>query len=340
MTFQPRMRALAILALGLALLLPACTREAAQDNGGDHAGKADGHEEPAAGDAHDSHDGHAKAGHVDAGHADRTVIPADIADASGIRVAAVGPGTIADEHQVQGLLAPVEGRTAQVAVRYPGPVRRLAASTGDRVRAGQVLATVESNLSLSAYAITAPISGTVLARNASIGSVLAEGTVLFEIADLSELWVDLHIFGADAGHIAPGVPVTVTRLADGASARTTLERVLPGMATASQSTIARARRANGDGLWRPGAAVDARIVVAQQPAALVVPQGALQQMEGRDVVFVRQGDTYLARPVVLGSRDARQVQVREGLRAGEQVVVEQSYLVKADIGKAGASHEH
>ncbi|WP_159065429.1 efflux RND transporter periplasmic adaptor subunit, partial [Xanthomonas citri] len=77
----------------------------------------------------------------------------------------------------------------------------------DRVRAGQVLATVESNLSLTTYSVSAPISGVVLARNASLGSNAGEGQALFEIADLSTLWVDLHIFGADAGHITAGAPV-------------------------------------------------------------------------------------------------------------------------------------
>ncbi len=129
-------------------------------------------------------------------------------------------------------------------------------------------------------------------------------------------------------------------MADGASQTTRLERVLPGTATASQSTVARATVDNSDGLWRPGAAVRARIVGASAPGAIVVPLTALQTMDGRDVVFVRKGDTYQARPVTLGARDARQVAVSAGLQAGEEVVVEQSYTVKADIGKAGAGHEH
>jgi len=104
--------------------------------------------------------------------------------------------------------------------------------------------------------------------------------------------------------------------------------------------VARATLRNDDGLWRPGAAVKARIVVATQTAAQVVPLSALQTMDGKDVVFVRSGDTYTARPVRLGARDAGKVEVLEGLTPGEQVVVEQSYVVKADIGKAGASHEH
>jgi cobalt-zinc-cadmium efflux system membrane fusion protein len=270
----------------------------------------------------------------------RTSIAAGIAAESGIRVAPAAAGVIADEHEVQGLLTPVEGRIANVTARFPGPIHSLRANVGDRVRAGQALATIESNLSLTRYTISAPISGVVLARNASVGSVASEGSPLFEIADLSSLWVDLHIFGSDAQHIRPGVPVKVTRMSDGATIETVLERVLPGTATASQSTIARATIANTDGLWRPGSAVKARITVAQQPAALVVPLSALQGFRDRDVVFIRVGDTYEVRPVELGKRDATTVEVLSGLKAGDAVVTEQSYLIKADIEKSGVSHDH
>lgn len=292
---------------------------------------------PPADDDHDHADG-------EAAHADdapeRTTISAAQAAEAGIVSAAVGAGTIADEHDVQGLLAPVDGRSAQVTARFPGPVRALRANVGDRVRAGQPLASIDSNLSLTTYSVAAPISGVVLSRQVQVGAMAGEGQVLFEIGDLSQLWVDLHIFGADTQHITAGVPVTVTRMTDGVSQVTTLERVLPGTATASQSTVARASVDNRDGLWRPGAAVRARIVVASTPADIVVPLSALQTLDGKDVVFVREGDTYTARPVTLGARDAQQVAVSAGLRAGEQVVVQQSYTVKADIGKAGASHEH
>lgn len=302
-----------------------------------------GKDAPAAAPA-DTDQGHGEAGHTDGDDdhdaPERTTIAAAMAEQAGIRVAPVAAGTIADEHDVQGLLTPVDGRVAQVMARFPGPIRSLRANVGDSVRAGQVLASIESNLSLTTYTVSAPIAGVVLARQAQVGGVAGEGTPLFEIGDLSTLWVDLHIFGNDTQHITAGVPVTVSRMTDGVSQTTTLERVLPGTATASQSTVARATLRNDDGLWRPGAAVKARIVVATKPAALVVPLGAVQNMDGKDVVFVRVGDTYTARAVTLGARDAGQVEVTEGLKAGEDVVVEQSYVVKADIGKAGASHEH
>ncbi|KAB8185684.1 efflux RND transporter periplasmic adaptor subunit [Lysobacter maris] len=315
-----------ISALTLAVLLGAC--------GGAKPAGEPGHEDESQAEA----GGQEEEGHEEA--MDRTTIAAKVAQDAGIRVAPAAAGVIADEHEVQGLLTPVEGRVAKVMARFPGPIRTLRANVGDRVRAGQPLATIESNLSLTTYTVPAPISGVVLARNASIGTVAGEGAALYEIADLSELWVDLHIFGADAQHITAGVPVLVTRMSDGVTAETTLERVLPGTATASQSTVARATIRNLDGLWRPGSAVKARVTVDHQPVNLVVPLGALQTAGEDDVVYVRRGDTYVTRPVRGGRRDAQRVEIVSGLKAGEQVVVEQSFLVKADIEKSTAEHEH
>lgn len=338
MTASPTRTALAAAVLLAVFALGGCGKDTPPADGTDT--EADHDHGPAEKDAAEA------ASHADHGddHADegpqRTIIPAVMAEQAGIRVAAVAAGTVADEHDVQGLLTPVDGRVAQVMARFPGPIRTLRANVGDSVKAGQVLASIDSNLSLSTYTVSAPISGVVLARQAQVGGVAGEGSPLFEIGDLSTLWVDLHIFGNDTQHITAGVPVTVSRMTDGVSQITTLERVLPGTATASQSTVARASLRNDDGLWRPGAAVKARIVVATTAAAQVVPLSAVQTLDGKDVVFVRNGDTYTARPVRLGARDAQKAEVLEGLRPGEDVVVEQSYVIKADIGKAGAAHEH
>ena len=269
----------------------------------------------------------------------RTRIAADIAAQAGIRVAAAGPGVIRDEHELQGLLTPIEGRHARIGARFPGPIRSITVGVGDSVRQGQALATVESNVSLAPYTITSPIDGVVLARSAAVGEV-ASNAPLFEIADLSALWVDVHLFGGDAQHIVAGLPIEVTRLSDGVSASTALDRVLPATATASQSTVGRARIDNADGRWRPGAAVRARVTVAEHAVPLAVPLAALQRFRDWDVVFVRIGDDYEIRPLELGRRDGVHVEVLGGLKAGDEIVVEQSYLVKADIEKSGASHDH
>jgi cobalt-zinc-cadmium efflux system membrane fusion protein len=270
----------------------------------------------------------------------RTEIGADIAAQSGIKTEPAGPGEIADEHEVQGLLTPVEGRSAVIMARFPGPIKSLHANVGDSVRAGQVMATVESNISLTNYQVKSPISGVVMSRSAAVGAVADGGTALFEVADLSKIWVDLHVFGADAQHIKAGVPVEVTRMSDGLKTVVTLERVLPGTSTASQSAVARATIDNSDGLWRPGSAVKARITVDRSQVALIVPIAALQTFRDWDVVFIKVGDTYEIRPVEMDRRDATHVEIISGINPGDLVVVEQSYLVKADIEKSGASHDH
>jgi cobalt-zinc-cadmium efflux system membrane fusion protein len=272
-------------------------------------------------------------------HHDEVQIDAETAAEMGVVVVNVGSGVVRDAHEVQGLLTPIEGRHARVRARYPGPVQSVRAGVGDVVKAGQTLAIIESNVSLTPYAVTAPFAGTVLDVAAGPGD-LAGDVPLFEIADLSALWVDLHLFGGDAQHITPGLPVEITRLSDGAQVTTRLDRILPGTATASQSTVARATIRNTDGHWRPGAAVRARVTVRERQANLVVPVTALQSFEGNTVVFAREGESYSPRTVKLGERDSRHAEVLEGLTAGEQIVVEQSYLIKADLEKESAGHEH
>ena len=276
--------------------------------------------------------------HDEAAHVDHTTIEQKPADEIGIRTAPVAAGVIRDAHEVQGLLTPVEGRHARIRARFPGPVKPVHVGVGDNVKAGQRLAVIESNASLAPYDVTAPFAGTILDVSVGAGD-LASDEPLFELADLSSLWVDLHLFGADAQHITPGLPVQVTRLSDGIKADSKLDRILPGTATASQSTVARATVRTADARWRPGTAVRARVTVSARQAALVVPTTALQNTENATVVFVRSGETYTARPVKLGERDVDNAEILEGLKPGEEIVVEQSYVIKADLEKASAAHD-
>jgi cobalt-zinc-cadmium efflux system membrane fusion protein len=264
---------------------------------------------------------------------DRVHIEAAIATQSGVRTAPVRPGVIRDEHEVQGLLLTIDGRSAHIMARFAGPVRAVQVAVGDRVTAGQTLAVIESNVSLTDYSVTAPLAGTILSRNVAVGD-LAGDKPLFEIADLSKLWVDIHLFGADAEHLHAGLPIEVMRLSDNVRASTKLDRVLPGMATASQSTVARAMVINTDGNWRPGASVRVRVSVSQDAVARVVPLEAIQTLRDQDVVFIHDGENYEARPVKLGRRDSHNAEVLDGVVIGDDIVVEQSYLIKADIEKS------
>ena len=90
----------------------------------------------------------------------------------------------------------------------------------------------------------------------------------------------------------------------------------------------------------PGELLNSEILVSSEQAAVVIDQQALQTLEGNAVVFVQNGDEYQARPVRIGRSLHGQLEVLDGLQAGERYVVNNSFLIKADIGKAGAAHEH
>lgn len=269
----------------------------------------------------------------------RTSMPAKVAEAAGVRTEVAGPATIHDRVRLMGRIALNANRFAEVRARFEGPVREVRVALGDQVKAGQTLAMIENRESLRSYSVTAPFGGIVLARHTNVGDV-AGSESLFEIADLSTLWVEFNAFGADATRLAAGQPVRVQATAGELSAETTLERMLPIASSASQTIVARAALANPEGHWRPGMAVQGEITVASRDAPLAVKRMGLQRFRDFNVVFARVRDTFEVRMLELGDQDDEHVQVLGGLKPDTEYVTEQSFLIKADIDKSGASHDH
>jgi cobalt-zinc-cadmium efflux system membrane fusion protein len=82
------------------------------------------------------------------------------------------------------------------------------------------------------------------------------------------------------------------------------------------------------------------IVASENEVPVAVNRSAIQRYRDWDVVFVRVGDTYEVRPITVGRTDGEWVEIVRGLAAGEEYVLGNSFLIKADILKAGASHDH
>jgi cobalt-zinc-cadmium efflux system membrane fusion protein len=268
----------------------------------------------------------------------RTTIAADVARAAGIATATAGPGTIRDELVLYGAIAPDATRVRAVHARFPGVIRSVSRNVGDAVRAGEALATIESNESLQTYSATAPISGIVTARHAAPGEQ-TDADALFEIADFSSVWAQLDVFSRDRARLRAGLEVAIGG-DNGAAAVGSIGYLAPVGSRASQSVTARVVLDNADGRWTPGQFVEGRVTVGATPVALAVPVAALQRFRDFDVVFAQVGETYEVRMLTLGGRDASFVEVLDGLAPGTLYVTDNSYLIKADIEKAGASHDH
>jgi membrane fusion protein, heavy metal efflux system len=268
----------------------------------------------------------------------RVTIPAATAAASGVKTSTAGPATIRDVLPLMGRVAIDRSRQAQVRARFPGIVRAVPVNLGDHVRRGQTLATVEGNDSMRRYAVTAPLDGVVLARNTNVGDVAGEAP-LFEIADLSSVWIELNAVGRDADRLRSGQTVSVRPASGGEASATRIDALVP-VINAGMSVVARAQIPNKNGAWRPGMAVVGEVTVAQREVPLAVKISGLQRFRDFTVVFAQVGDTYEVRMLELGDRDDTSVEVLGGIKPGTAYVSEQSFLIRADIEKSGASHDH
>jgi len=267
----------------------------------------------------------------------RTTIAAAAADSAGVKLETAGPAVVHTAIRLMGTVALDSSRHAQIRARFPGIVRAVNVQQGQRVRRGEALAIVEGNDSMRNYPVVAPFDGIVLARNTSVGDV-AGAEPLIEMADLSKVWVELRAIGADAEKLAVGQRVAVASATGAGKAEGTIQALLP-LAT-GQSVVARLSIDNPEGRWRPGMTVSADVTISSRQVPLTVKESGLQRFRDFTVVFARFGETYEVRMLELGERDGTVVEVLGGIKPGTPYVTEQSFLIKADVEKSGASHDH
>lgn len=267
----------------------------------------------------------------------RTRINPELADAFELATETAGPATIRETVTAYGHIVPDPERVHKVVARFDGEIKSVNVSLGQMVRAGQVLATVESNESLRAYDIKTPIEGVVIQRNANPTEQAGERQ-LFTIMDSSVVWAELAVFPSDRNSIQPGAQTKV-RGTDQVSESGTIDWI-SAVAQPNQSVPVRVRLANPQGTFVPGMAVTGEVLVAEHAVPLAVKRQGLQSFRDFTVVYAQIGDEYEVRMLDLGRQDNVWVEVLGGLEPGTRYVTENSYLVKADIEKSGASHDH
>lgn len=190
------------------------------------------------------------------------------------------------------------------------------------------------------YDIRSPIDGVVTLKKVSQGQVISEIDSLFEVSDLSTVWAEMTIYAKDINTVKSGQQVTVKASAFDAQAVGNIAYVGSLVGEQSRTAMARVVLNNPDKTWLPGLPVNIELTSSEINVPLAVSVEGIQSLNEESVVFGRYGNYFEARPVTLGRRDNRYVEVLEGLNAGEKYAAGNSFLIKADIGKAGASHEH
>lgn len=305
--------------LGLTLML-ACGSEPQQLARTEDHGEEQGHDE------HEEHEGGA------------ALVPEELEHA-GVAFVTVGPGYVDDGVELLGAVRPNGDRLAHITPRFAGIVREVRKNVGDRVRAGEVLAVLESSESLAPYQLTTLIDGIIIEKHLTRGEAVDRETPCFVIADLSTVWVDLAVYQKDMARVRLGQSVRVRAADGGPEGEGSISYLTPALDEATRTATARVELPNLEGQWRPGMFVTAR-ALAEHEARLVVPTGALQTLKGRDVVFVADEHGVEPRPVTLGHRGETVVEVLSGLEPGARVASANTFLLKAELGKGEAEHEH
>lgn len=251
-----------------------------------------------------------------------------------------GPGVLHDRIVLNGILQPNQELLVQVTPRFPGVVREVRKRTGDRVEKGTVLAKIESNQSLTVYDLVAPLTGTIIDRQVALGEHVGEQKVAFTIADLSNIWVDFSVYRRDLNRVRVGDTVVIDPEDGGPTIETKISYISPVGNSDTQSALARAV-VNNEGLrLRPGLFVTGRVLLTAKPVNVAIKSSALQTIENRTVVFVRVGEKFEPRDVEVGDRDPEHVEIMFGLFEGDIYAAQNSFVIKAEMGKGSAAHEH
>lgn len=198
----------------------------------------------------------------------------------------------------------------------------------------------EETTGLERYQIKAPISGRIVEQFVDIGTPMGgEGQAheLYAIADLSTVWVELTVSPQDLPLIKEGQHLTIESTAKSGG---TIIFTSPVLNQDTRSARVIASLDNRDGAWRPGSFVNADIAVSESKADLVIPKAALQTIEGQTRVFVRTAEGFVSRQITVGEDDGKAIQVLTGLKAGEPIAVANTFLLKAELGKSEAEHDH
>lgn len=270
----------------------------------------------------------------------RTTISASAAQAGGVKTEIAGAAPIADLVDMAGRVEITPEGKGEVRAWYPGRIVSLNGQLGATVRKGQVLARVESSESLQTYSIPAPISGVIVEKNLNVGDVAGERAI-FVIADPTKLHAEFFVYPRDAEKVRVGQPVEVRTLSGDTRLTARVEAVLPTADLVSQTLLAHVHLPGGaDSAFRPGMGVEGSFQVGATSAPLAVRTKAIQRFRDFQVVFVKVGDTYEVRMLELGRQTPEWTQVLSGLKPGAEYVTDGAFLIRADIEKSGASHDH
>ncbi|MBN2106865.1 MAG: efflux RND transporter periplasmic adaptor subunit [Deltaproteobacteria bacterium] len=249
-----------------------------------------------------------------------------------ITLAKAGIGRIRASVTVSGEVGFNEERLMRLTPRFPGIIKEARFRKGDYVKAGDVVAVIESNESMAPYSLKAPISGRIIEKQAVPGEYVSEEKSIYVLADLSTVWVNLAVYPKDADKVRPGQKVSIVVVGSDTSATGAVSYVTPVIDGQTRTLTACVVLPNDDNAWRPGSFVHGHIDAGEGEKGLVVDKNAVQMLDNKSVVFVQhEPGRFKPVEVVTGENDSRKIRILSGLKAGDEYVNNGAFELKAKI---------
>ncbi len=233
-------------------------------------------------------------------------------------------------------------KTAKVRATFEGRLTKLNFDLNQSVKAGDVMGLVETpELLGKSLELKAPIDGRITERKSTAGEHIGKETEIYTISDPTDLWVLAEVKERDIGAVQVGQEAALAVLAyPGETFRGKVVLLGNRVEAESRTLEVRVEVNNADGRLKPGMFADVEIATTAIKDVLVISDQALQTLEDEQIVFVALGDTKFEKRVVkTGLEQHGRVQITEGLKEGDRVVTEGSFILKSELLKGELGEE-
>ena len=193
---------------------------------------------------------------------------------------------------------------------------------------------------LNRFELRAPFDGMIVEKHLTLGEAVAADAAIFTISDLRSVWAEFVVSARDLGNVRVGERATIRSTASDGKADGAVSYVGALLGEQTRTAKARVTLTNPDMAWRPGLFVTVNVLGAAQQVPVAVVAGAVQQVEGRTVVFVETPEGFRAQPVTVGRTSDTVSEIVSGLEPGRRYAAANSFVLKAELGKAGTEHSH
>ncbi len=257
-----------------------------------------------------------------------------------VETTVAGPGNLQLHVELPGEVVIPPDNLAHIHPRFPGIVKEVRKSIGDKVKKGEVLVVIESNESMADYAIKSLIDGTVIEMHMTRGEMVDDSKHSFVIADLSKVWIYLQVYQKDLPYVHKGQKVLISAGKDMPQETGKISYISPIIDETTRTAEARVVLRNEKGIWKPGLFVTGRITTESLKVAVMVPKTALETLNNETVIFVKTENGFEPRPVTIGRENDQFVEIVHGLKAGQTYVSKNGFILKAELLKSEFGDEH